>query len=284
CAPAGAQVGASVSVTCNSGGGVSTLGGTAGAKTLVMTFSDAGNSTTPTASTNTDTTGYTNYANAVQAALALALQAGSPDPANVNAQAVVGRTYGSAPEAPVVYETTGGLPGYTFTTAGTLLANSNICAVPVIAATTLTCNSGGVGVAGTSGSLTVTTFDTANATTPQGSVPLVKAYTVNPAVSLTATPVTPDPELASSTAVVGRLYGVPAGLASPTFTATGGLSLYTFVHGGTLEANTNIVCTDATPTVTCESAVPVTGTAPFPQTEPFTLQVTDGGNLTTPVT
>ncbi len=280
CNPTTPQVGASVTVTCNTGGGPVTTPSGAG-RTLIMTFSDAGSTAVPAGSTSTDTAGFTIYSNTIADALAIALQAGSPDPANANAQAVVGRTYGKAPEAPVVYEATNGLTPYTFVRSGTLLANSNICGIQNATATTLTCDSGGVAVTGTTGSLTVTVNDTGTATTPSGSAALTETYTVNPAVSLS---VTPDPALASSTAVVGRLYGAPAGgaFSSPTYTAAGGLGLFTFIHTGTLEANTNIVCTDAAPTVTCESGVAVTGTAPFPETEPFTLQVTDGSNLTTP--
>jgi YVTN family beta-propeller protein len=277
CAPSTAQVGATATVTCNSGGGVSTLGGTATAKTLVMTFSDTGNSTTPVGSSNTDSAGYNNYSNTMAAALALALQAGSPDPANVNAQAVVGRTYGAAPEAPVVYEASGGLPGYSFTFSGTLLANSNICLVPVVTATTRACNSGGVGVSGTSGSLTVTALDTANATTPQGSAPLVKTYTVNPAVTMS---VAPDPASASSTAVIGRGYGtlaVPAML-SPTYTASNGLGLYTYTLSNPPGAG--ITCTSGVIAASVCSSANVTAAAPVS----FDVTVTDdvaGTSLTT---
>ncbi len=288
CAPATPQVGATATVTCNSGGGVSTLGGTAGLKTLVMTFSDAGNSTTPgnpTGATSTDTAGYTNYSNTMAAALAIALQAGSPDPANVNAQAVVGRTYGAAPEAPVVYEASGGLPGYAFSPSGPLVgppANSNICLVPVTTATTLACNSGGVGATGSTADLTVTVSDTANATTPSGSQSLLKTYTIDPALTLT---VAPDPDSASSAAVEGRLYGAPAGGAflSPTYTAAGGIPPYNFAKASnTLEANTNIVCTVAATTTTCESGVAVTSANPTPTTETLAVTVTDNANLTTP--
>lgn len=280
CTPVLPQVGASVIVTCNSGGGASTLGGAPGPHFLLMTFSDIGNSTTLGGSANTDTAGYNNYTNNVNAALAIALQAGSPDPTNVNAQAVVGRTYGAPTALDVVYEATGGLPAYTFTPSGTLTTATNI--VCVSGATTSTCNSANAAVTNTGGlnpSLTVTATDTANATTPFGSIPITQTFTVNPALTLT---VTPDPALASSTAVVGRLYGVPAGLLSPTYTAANGLSLYTFTHGGTLEANTNMICTDAATTVTCESGVALTAAGPFPQVEPFILLVTDGSNVTTP--
>jgi YVTN family beta-propeller protein len=274
CAPATPQVGATATVTCNSGGGASTLGGTATAKTLVMTFSDAGNSTTPLGSSNTDSDGYNNYSNTMAAALAIALQAGSPDPANVNAQAVVGRTYGAAPEAPVVYEASGGLPGYTITRSGLLVgppANSNICLVPVTTATSLACNSGGVGATGSTAALTVTVDDTANATTPSGSDSLLKTYTINAALAMG---VAPDPASASSTAVIGRAYGVPAGLLSPTYTASDGLGLYSFIVGS---PGAGITCATGATTVICDSAA-VTAAAPLT----FGVNVFDGGNLTTP--
>ncbi|MBI3663551.1 MAG: YncE family protein [Acidobacteria bacterium] len=272
CSPATAQVGASVTVTCNSSAGGGVVTAPAGAsRTLVMTFGDAGNSTTPAGSTNADTAGYNNYSNTIAAALAIALQAGSPDPANANAQAVVGRTYGAAPEAPVVYEVTGGLPGYSFVRSGTLLVNSNICGTQVTTATTLTCNSGGVGVTGTTGALTVTVTDTGNATTSAGSIGLAKTYTVNPVVSMT---VSPDPTSPTTTAVIGRAYGIPAGLLSPTYTASGGLAIYTFTVGA---PGAGITCVSGATTVVCDSAA-VTAVAPAS----FNVLVTDGSNLTTP--
>jgi YVTN family beta-propeller protein len=283
CAPATPQVGATATVTCNSGGGVSTLGGTATGKTLVMTFSDAGNSTTPVGTSNTDSDGYINYSNTMAAALGIALQTVplSPDPANVNAQAVVGRTYGAAPEAPVVYEASGGLPGYSFTFSGTLLANSNICLVPVVTATTRACNSGGVGVSGTSGSLTVTALDTANATTPQGSAPLVKTYTVNPAVTMSVTHDPADTTPGTGTvAVIGRGYGtlaVPAML-SPTYTAIDGLGLYTYTLSNPPGAG--IACTSGVIATSVCSSANVTAAAPVS----FDVTVTDdvaGTSLTT---
>ncbi len=282
CSPSTSQVGATVSVTCNSGGGVSTLGGTATGKTLVMTFDDGGNSTTPAAPTFTDNAGYNNYSNTMHPALNLALQAGSPDPINANAFAVVGRKYGATPaQLPVVYEATFGLGSYTFTTSGTLLANSNICAVPVIAVTTLACKTvGAVSGTSTSGSLTVQVDDdTTNLVTPSGSDSVVKAYTVNPGISMT---VSPDPADTTpgtgTTAVIGRAYGTSAGLLSPTYTAIDGLGIYTYTLSNPPGAN--ITCTSGVIATSVCSSAGVTAAAPVS----FDVTVTDdvgGSSLTT---
>jgi len=263
CAPAGSQVGASVSVTCNSGGGTSALGGTATGKTLVMTFDDGGNSTTPVGPTSTDIAGYNNYSNTVQPILKLTLQTvpASPDPVNANAFAVVGRTYGAPNKASVVYEASGGLTPYSGSLSGTLLANSNICAVPTITATTLACHSNNSAVTGTSGSLTVRVDDdTTNLLTPSGNATLTKAYTVKPAVTMT---VAPDPASPTTIAVVGRPYGTPAGVgfSSPTYTAIDGLGIYTYSisnpPGANITCSTGVIATSVCASANVSAVAPV---------------------------
>ncbi|MCL5289161.1 MAG: hypothetical protein M1453_14345, partial [Acidobacteria bacterium] len=233
CSPATPQVGASVSVTCNSGGGVTTLSAPTGARTFVMTFSDAGNSTTPLGSTNTDSAGFTNYSNNVNAPLTVALQTvpASPDPTTAAGQAVEGRTYGAPAKTDVVYEVTGGLPAaapplYTITPSGTLTTDTNI--VCTAGSTTATCNSGGAAVTNTGGvnpSLTISATDTSNALTPAAAAAATKTdtWTVNPPITFSlvpgATGVAPNGTIPDG--VVGRQYGTPLGANDLVFTASG---------------------------------------------------------------
>jgi YVTN family beta-propeller protein len=269
---------AAVSSTCTLGGSTvaaaitleaNPVTGGASTYSFTMQLGDGGNNTTPDSfavptSSPQDTQ--------VVVSADISLTGVAPDPGNASTStAVVGRTYGKAPKSPPVYTFAGGLGSLTITTPA---IPAWMTCTP--AATTLTCDSGATTVASGASTITVNVVDTANVATPAKSPVFsdTRTITVNLALSLSA-PV-PDPaDTATTTAVVGRAYGIPAGLLSPTYTASNGITPYTLTVTGSPGAG--ITCTTGATTVVCDSAA-VTSAPPTP----FDVDVTDSGNSTTP--
>src|SRR5579883_1654153 len=204
------------------------------------------------------------------------------------ATAVAGRSYGTgnncgtkgtSPCQPIQYTVTGGLGGYSPTSSRTdfncsLTSSSGLTGI-------YQCSSSSVNISDTS-SLTSTVSDTANASTPAGSARSSAAtLTINPEISITATPASfPD-------GVNGRAYGVGSncgtGGTDPceplTFTASDGLGPpYNFSGATTFPQGFNCVAGGVpVDTYTC-SASSVNGSgSSSPQ-----ITASDNANTSTP--
>jgi cAMP phosphodiesterase len=205
------------------------------------------------------------------------------------ATAVAGRSYGTgnncgtdgtSPCQPIQYTVTGGLGGYSPTLS---MSNGFSCSLTSSSGLTGTyqCSSSDVTGSG-SPSLTITASDTANASTPAGSARSSAAtLTINPEISITATPAS------FQDGVNGRAYGVGSncgtGGTDPceplTFTASDGLGPpYNFSGATTFPQGFNCVAGGVpVDTYTC-SASSVNGSgSSSPQ-----ITASDNANTSTP--
>jgi len=142
---------------------------------------------------------------------------------NLTTQAVAvdGRTYGVAPQMPLIFTATGGIAPQTvtFNNALTPAPTGITCTA---SANMLTCaTAGATTVSGMTSVLTVNATDSTNtATTATDSISPSETITVNPAITVTSPARIPN-------ALEGFVYPTPPSTA-PTFTATGGLMPPTF--------------------------------------------------------
>jgi hypothetical protein len=263
------------SYSCLNGSGLSG----SGLATISITASDIANTSTPAGSSTSGTATLT---------INPTLNISGPTPSPL-APAVEGRAYGSGTGCsggscqPIQYTVTGGLGGYSTTPTMSGFPRGFNCSLTSSSGLTGTyqCSSSGVTGSG-SPSLTITASDTGDASTPAGSASSSAAtLTINPEISITATPASyPD-------GVNGRSYGVGsncgAGGTDPceplTFTASDGLGPpYNFSGANTLPQGFNCV-TGGMPvdTYTC-SANSVSGFGSFsPQ-----ITASDNPNASTP--
>src|SRR5579885_1997874 len=256
----------------------SSLGVTgSGSSSLTITASDTANASTPPGT-----------ATSPPATLTINPGLNISGPGSL-ATAVAGRSYGTgnncgtdgtSPCQPIQYTVTGGLGGYSPTPS---MSNGFSCSLTSSSGLTGTyqCSSSDVTGSG-SPSLTITASDTANASTPAGSARSSAAtLTINPEISITATPAS------FQDGVNGRAYGVGSncgtGGTDPceplTFTASDGLGPpYNFSGATTFPQGFNCVAGGVpVDTYTC-SASSVNGSgSSSPQ-----ITASDNANTSTP--
>ncbi|HKV48910.1 MAG TPA: YncE family protein [Candidatus Acidoferrales bacterium] len=236
-----------------------------GTPNLSITASDGASPTTPGATTASATVAVT-----VSPSMAVTpLGGAAPD-------AVTGRSYGSAASGcsggaclPLQYSVAGGLGNYQ---AGTLAvadsaSDSLACSV---ASLTYSCSSGAVnGNATASAAMTMTAAEAGNASTPGGTaVDVSRTLAIQSALAISQNLGTAWPD-----AVQNRSYG-GSGFTSAQFSATGGISGYTFT---TANFPSTFTCSGS-PTYSCSSASITSAPAVFhPQ-----VTVKDTGNPATP--
>jgi hypothetical protein len=231
-------------------------GGSA-AYTPSVTVDDTANISTPDAANSATAPG------AVSGTLTVAGEMTLTTPGGLFAKAVIGRHYGMAADAcvpgpncaPLTYTVPAATPGlggsYAFTPNNfpsgfgcTTAANSANCSD----------NARVGGPAGTLNNLNVTVTDTANASTPQGSVTSTNSTMMitSPLTSSLTQAGTPAATLLP--AVTNRSYGViNAGAGLPTYTAINGLGGYTFPAAPTgLGAGSGFTCSSTNP-YTCSA-------------------------------
>ncbi len=242
-------------VTCSSGG--ANVVGATGAFTFTMVASDAGNASTPPGVQTTDTNGNSSHTITVQPALTNTANL----PVGPAPDAVQGRTYGMPAKMDLVFTTTGGLSGQAINVSSGVPPTGIVCAP---AATTVTCNSGGAMVTGTTQTFTVTATDLGNASTPPGNLP------VNATINV-------DAPLSVNAFVVGNVTEQRA-ITTPVVVGTSGGFQPTLVCS--LSAGPAGLTVASAPGMCTISGTPNAGTAGvYPA---FTVNATDGGNVTTP--
>jgi hypothetical protein len=247
-----------------------------------VTVTDTPNATTPAATTTSDGTSAVTGQLTVEPQVTLSDSLPSPWPAGVN-----NRRYGTGSGCSggncvtPLFSATGGLPGnYTFTESG---FPPGFVATPAAASVSESANPV---MASGSYSPMVSVTDTANQTTPA-------ATTATDPASTTSAQVTVDSQVSLSVTlgsswpkgVIGRSYGVgnncgttgTAACSPPVYSASGGLSGYTYTGESGFPSGFSYVPTGATLTA---SAAAITGTV----TGPFSpsVTVTDSSNSTTP--
>jgi DNA-binding beta-propeller fold protein YncE len=218
CRPLGARPpGASVTLTCDTVTFGTTVSAPTGLQTSTVTVSDPGNPATPAASQSTDNLGHLNHTINVRDVLAFSLNIDPPP------NAVFGRTYGAPARSPLIFAATAGtgLSPYSWTQAGPLPGGVTCTPVSPMTSATLTCDSGGANVTGTTGgkTFTVTLSDTPNATTPSASTSTDNLTHPNHTITVNAV-------LAiTTTSLPNRLLGFTYNPTGPGFTlmASGGL-------------------------------------------------------------
>ena len=246
---------------------------------LSLSTTDTGNASTPSGTSSTSTSSLT-----VNAALTL----GAPGSL---AAAVNGRSYGTgnvcgaagttacqAAQFPV----SGGLGGYAANPAPSAAPGTWNC---VLAGSNYDCSSSSVSATGpfpTSANLSLSTSDTANASTPSGtSGTATGSLTINGSVTLTA-----PGSLAA--AVNGRSYGVgnncgvsgTAACQSAAFAVSGGLGTY----AGTATPSSapgSWSCVLVGPNYDCSTAS-VSAGGPFPESANLSLSASDVANASAP--
>ena len=252
-----------------------------------------GNTAVPPQQLFTDTAGHTDHTITVNAALALAVNLADPLPDGVE-----GRSYGEAPETPLIYSATGGLGAPTVGGSYLFAANATGLGAPGAGfpatigcaagaapnADQFTCATSASTITGTAGLYTpaVTVDDNGNDTTPTGAASATtdtanRNLTIQVAMTFTVNvgTVTTNPD-----GVNGRPYGTPAGANDLIYTAAGGLGGFVITPPGPATLPTPVACVTAAPTVTCNSAGgPVTAAAGG---FPYSLSVMDTPNVTTP--
>src|SRR5579875_349950 len=258
---------------CSSSSGVTG----SGSSSLTITASDTANASTPAGT-----------ATSPSATLTINPALNISGPGSL-ATAVAGRSYGTgnncgtngtSPCQPIQYTVTGGLGGYSPTPS---MSNGFSCSLTSSSGLTGTyqCSSSDVTGSG-SPSLTITASDTANASTPAGSARSSAAtLTINPEISITATPAS------FQDGVNGRAYGVGSncgtGGTDPceplTFTASDGLGPpYNFSTTSPFPSGFSCA-TSGTPvdTYTCSAKAVGTAGSFSPQ-----ITVSDNANTSTP--
>src|SRR6185437_15376816 len=236
-----------------------------GTPNLSITASDGASATTPGA-----TTASASVAVTVNVAMAVTPLGGAAP------EAVTGRSYGSAASGcsggaclPLQYSVVGGLGNYQ---AGTLAvadsaSDSLTCTV---ASLTYSCSSGAInGNATASAAMTMTAVEAGNASTPGGTaIDASRTLAIQSALAISQNLGTAWPD-----AVQNRSYG-GSGFTSAQFSATGGISGYTFT---TANFPSPFTCSGS-PTYSCSSASITSAPAVFhPQ-----VTVKDTGNPATP--
>lgn len=272
--------------TCASVGAVTAAAGTYPA--IPVTADDTGNAATPgSAAAGASVT--VNRTVDVLAPLSVAVNFANPLP-----DAAIARTYGNAPQTPVIYMASGGLGGYIFS-GGAFPAT--IACTP--AATTFTCASVGAvtAAAGFYPATGVTLDDTGNATTPSGSASGT-TFTVNRDLTIQAaltftTNVGPQGGVMNmASAAVTNPDGVEARPYGPsaldltrvpvTYVAAGGLGGFAFtlpVQALPLPYACAVVAVDTISCSTAGGSIALATAGSYP----YTVAVTDGaGNATTP--
>jgi hypothetical protein len=256
--------------------------------TGVITAADTANAATPAATTSTDpgsqrTTDTIN----VRAALSLAPPGGSL------ATAVVGRSWGqgttcgaggSGSCAAAVYAVANGLGGYS---AGPVTAGPLSCAFTSTGTFTgnYTCSSGSVANSTPGAFVALTVSDTANSTTPSGSVSDNSMnLPINPELTFSAQPPTPYPDAVNHRSYGQALTGCsPTSACSPlvyTITSGSGLGGYSFTLNNF--PSNFVACTESPAnTNTCSSAS-VTATASATPYTGLSVTASDTANGSTP--
>lgn len=269
---------------CSSGD----ITGTVGA-TLNFSAADIADASTPAASVSDNTKSL-----AIDAPLSLTLTSGAP------AAAVAGRAYGTGSNcgvsgtaacAPITYNITNGLGGYTSSVvvAGSPAITGLGC---TLSGLTYSCSAGALGPANSplvpSDTLTVTTSDTANASTPSANVTNNSAsLTIDP--TMTIAPATGQGTPA--TAVVGSPYGFGSGCSGGAcvpikYTVAGGLGNYA-ANATLAESPTSVTgfaCPrSGTPTYTCSSSANLSAAGlSSPASDTLSITTSETGDASTP--
>ena len=177
--------------------------------------------------------------------------------------AVQGRTYGAPAKTNLVFTAAGGITGQTVNVSAGTPPTGIVCTP---AGATLTCNSGGAPVTGTTQVFTVTAIDPGNSATPAGNVPTNVTINV-------------DAPLMVSAFTIGNVTELRA-ITTPVVVATsGGLqpTLACSLSGGPA----GVTVATASPNCTI-SGTPGAGTSAASPYLAFTVNATDAGNATTP--
>jgi hypothetical protein len=213
---------------------------------------------------------------------------------------VQNRTYGNTAAGfrELLYDASGGIPGYVFTLPATIAAPGTGVPAPTTCASSATqasCTSGTATITAAAGtySFNIALDDTGNASTPKGSVsstaysfPTPKTIVINSPLAFTvdaaSAPVNPAPP-----GVVGRSYGnTGAGFKDLAFDGAGGLAPYIFglpAPVASPAANgvpAGMACTPSGATLACTTGAATISASPG--TYPFSITLNDAANATTP--
>jgi hypothetical protein len=203
---------------------------------------------------------------------------------------VQNRTYGNTAAGfrELLYDASGGIPGYVFTLPATIAAPGTGVPSPTACASTATqasCTSGTAAITAAAGtySFNIALDDTGNASTPKGSVSSTAYSFPTPKTIVINSPLALTPPASVATAVTGRRYGTGAGCSGGNCVAldyrlSGGLGNYTCTGSSLKTAQDTFTCALTSPNLLFSSAA-IAGT-----TSPATLTFigAETGNAATP--